>query len=94
MTHSCDKCGKEFRHRQSLHRHKKETHTPAKFGCAFCKIDYKRKEYLFRHIWKHHQKTPETPAPVTTPEVPEPAPLPEPSQEPQDLPDWLEELLV
>ena len=55
MIHSCDECGKKFRQKRDLTRHK-FTHTGEKpFSCSYCDKRFSRKDKLNLHV-KHQCK--------------------------------------
>ena len=54
-THSCNKCGKSFAQKAGLSRHRRTTHTDAKWNCTICGITFGRKDNYQRHVKRHHQ---------------------------------------
>lgn len=55
--HKCAKCGKSYKHKPNLIRHKKyECDGIAHFICQFCKKAYTQNSSLRQHIFAVHSK--------------------------------------
>ena len=54
-TFSCDICGKSFKQRAGLYKHK-NTHGPPKHVCEVCGREFFRSDYLRKHRKTHENK--------------------------------------
>ncbi|KAG8259398.1 hypothetical protein J6590_014868 [Homalodisca vitripennis] len=54
---ACDKCGKKYKHRENMKRHRdKECGVEPGFICALCPFKTKRKESLMLHMATKHDR--------------------------------------
>jgi uncharacterized Zn-finger protein len=58
--YTCDICGKVFKHKQHLYRHKKTAHSTERFDCHTCYTQFNRKDNYQRHMKKHENATVQT----------------------------------
>ena len=51
-NYKCDICGKDFKYKRNLNRHKDETHAGGHFKCVVCSARFVRKQKLEKHMEK------------------------------------------
>lgn len=56
-THHCETCGKSYKHRTHLSRHRKyDCGKTANFFCPFCTYQCKRKDHFRLHVIRTHSE--------------------------------------
>ena len=53
--YSCEKCGKQYKHRKSLNSHIASSHGGVTFSCDKCDLKYKHRKSLISHIASAHE---------------------------------------
>ena len=53
---TCPDCGKQYKAKETLTRHRKNHETSAQYTCSTCSNTFKRKDLLTRHIATHESK--------------------------------------
>ena len=57
--HTCEQCGRTYKHLRTLSRHKKfECGKDPQFGCPICSVKMKDRSNLYKHIRSVHRIEP------------------------------------